>query len=335
MRLRTSRSSLARPFKKVSSTRKTKADTVAPSASTSVPAAWAVPPVARTSSTTRARSPSRSASSWTSTQSVPYSRSYTWRRVPAGSFPFLRTGTKPAPSRSASTPPMMKPRLSMATTLSHGRSSQSATRRSIIRRKSAGSLSSVVMSLKTMPGLGKSGTSRMAALSGATRASRSTGAAILPDVEPGVAARRYGGTVHPGHRGEGGTAAQARLQLAQHLLGPFRHHLHAPVGEVPREPGHAQPLGLAQDEVAVAHALHAAGDDVAVGGHGAPLYDGTTSRRSAACENRSVEKIDLRWTCDNCHEECVTVAWRAEEAPDLEPVEARARCPICGNVQEL
>jgi hypothetical protein len=56
---------------------------------------------------------------------------------------------------------------------------------------------------------------------------------------------------------------------------------------------------------------------------------------AAACENRPVEKIDLRWTCDSCHEECVTVAWRTEEAPDLEPVEARARCPICGNVQEL
>jgi hypothetical protein len=48
-----------------------------------------------------------------------------------------------------------------------------------------------------------------------------------------------------------------------------------------------------------------------------------------------MEKIDLRWTCDSCHEECVTVAWRQEEAPDLEPVDARARCPICGNVQEL
>jgi hypothetical protein len=48
-----------------------------------------------------------------------------------------------------------------------------------------------------------------------------------------------------------------------------------------------------------------------------------------------MEKIDVRWACDNCHEECVTVAWRAEEAPDLEPVEGRARCPICGNVQEM
>lgn len=29
------------------------------------------------------------------------------------------------------------------------------------------------------------------------------------------------------------------------------------------------------------------------------------------------------------------MAWRTEEAPDLEPVDVRARCPVCGNVQEL
>jgi hypothetical protein len=48
-----------------------------------------------------------------------------------------------------------------------------------------------------------------------------------------------------------------------------------------------------------------------------------------------VEKIDEHWSCDSCHEEAVTVAWRTEEAPDLEPVDVRARCPVCGNVQEL
>jgi hypothetical protein len=54
-----------------------------------------------------------------------------------------------------------------------------------------------------------------------------------------------------------------------------------------------------------------------------------------AWENRAVEKIDEHWSCDVCHEEAVTVAWRTEEAPDLEPVDVRARCPICGNVKEL
>jgi hypothetical protein len=48
-----------------------------------------------------------------------------------------------------------------------------------------------------------------------------------------------------------------------------------------------------------------------------------------------MEKLDERWSCDVCHEEAVTVAWRTEEAPDLEPVDVRARCPVCGNVQEL
>ena len=48
-----------------------------------------------------------------------------------------------------------------------------------------------------------------------------------------------------------------------------------------------------------------------------------------------MEKLDERWTCDGCHEESVTVAWRTEEAPDLEPVDVRAKCPICGHVKEL
>ena len=48
-----------------------------------------------------------------------------------------------------------------------------------------------------------------------------------------------------------------------------------------------------------------------------------------------MEKLDERWTCDNCHEEAVSVAWRTEEAPDLEPVDVRARCPVCGHVKEL
>jgi hypothetical protein len=48
-----------------------------------------------------------------------------------------------------------------------------------------------------------------------------------------------------------------------------------------------------------------------------------------------VEKINEHWSCDGCHEELVTVAWRTEEAPDLEPVDVRAKCPICGHVKEL
>ena len=48
-----------------------------------------------------------------------------------------------------------------------------------------------------------------------------------------------------------------------------------------------------------------------------------------------MEKLEERWNCDGCHEDCVTVAWRTDEAPDLEPVDVRAKCPICGNVKEL
>jgi hypothetical protein len=48
-----------------------------------------------------------------------------------------------------------------------------------------------------------------------------------------------------------------------------------------------------------------------------------------------VEKINEHWSCNGCHEEAVTVAWRTEEAPDLEPVDVRAKCPVCGNVKEL
>jgi hypothetical protein len=48
-----------------------------------------------------------------------------------------------------------------------------------------------------------------------------------------------------------------------------------------------------------------------------------------------VEKLNEHWSCDVCHEEAVTVAWRTEEAPELEPVDVRAKCPVCGNVQEL
>lgn len=48
-----------------------------------------------------------------------------------------------------------------------------------------------------------------------------------------------------------------------------------------------------------------------------------------------MEKLNEHWYCDACHEEAVTVAWRTQEAPDLEPVDVRAKCPVCGNVQKL
>ena len=89
---------------------------LAPRLATSSHTARAVPPVASRSSCTSTRAPPRSASAWTSSASVPYSRRT--RRPPsrAGSFPGLRAGTKPAPSCRASAAPRMKPRASAATT---------------------------------------------------------------------------------------------------------------------------------------------------------------------------------------------------------------------------
>lgn len=45
-----------------------------------------------------------------------------------------------------------------------------------------------------------------------------------------------------------------------------------------------------------------------------------------------MEKLSLRWNCESCHEDVVTVAWKTRESEDLEPVPVRARCPVCGNV---
>jgi hypothetical protein len=44
-----------------------------------------------------------------------------------------------------------------------------------------------------------------------------------------------------------------------------------------------------------------------------------------------MNKIDVQWQCEVCHEEAVTVAWRGR-SEDLEPVMIRTKCPICGNV---
>jgi hypothetical protein len=45
-----------------------------------------------------------------------------------------------------------------------------------------------------------------------------------------------------------------------------------------------------------------------------------------------MEKLSLRWNCESCHEDVVTVAWKTRESEDLEPIAVRARCPVCGNV---
>src|SRR5438876_436634 len=57
-----------------------------------------VPPVARRSSTMRTFAPGCRASLCISSVADPYSRSYSTDTTSAGSFPSLRTGTKPTPS---------------------------------------------------------------------------------------------------------------------------------------------------------------------------------------------------------------------------------------------
>ena len=82
-----------------------------------------------------------------------------------GSLPALRTGTKPAPRRTATGAAMMKPRASTPMTLSMARSAK-ASASAVTHQDRAGPLaSSGVMSLKTTPGCGKSGMSLISSFS--------------------------------------------------------------------------------------------------------------------------------------------------------------------------
>jgi hypothetical protein len=92
---------------------------------------------------------------------MPYSSVYSTVDVSQGSLPGLRTGMKPAPICRATAPPRMKPRASAAATTSTSSERAYSEIRSIALDSAPGSRSSGVMSLKTIPGLGKSGMSRM------------------------------------------------------------------------------------------------------------------------------------------------------------------------------
>src|SRR3989475_7161174 len=120
-----------------------------------------VPPVARRSSTMRTFARGCRPSLGISSVADPYSRSYSTDTTSAGSFPSLRTGTKPTPSLYAIGAPKMKPRDSIPTTASIFRGPIRSRSPSIDALKESPSLRSVVMSLKRIPGLGKSGTSRI------------------------------------------------------------------------------------------------------------------------------------------------------------------------------
>ena len=77
-----------------------------------------------------------------------------------GSFPGLRAGTKPSPIFCAIAEPKMKPRDSRPSTWVGCMAATGSTIRSTAVAKAAESLSRGLMSLKLIPGFGKSGTSR-------------------------------------------------------------------------------------------------------------------------------------------------------------------------------
>src|SRR5881296_1509639 len=153
--------SLSRPCNTVSSMRNASA-TISPLncfTSSIVPAT--VPPVARRSSTMRTREPGLRASLCISRVADPYSRSYSTLTTSEGSLPSLRTGTKPTPSLYAIGAAKMNPRDSIPTTASIFLLPIFARSPSMAALNPSPSLSRVVMSLKRIPGFGKSGTSRI------------------------------------------------------------------------------------------------------------------------------------------------------------------------------
>src|SRR5262245_37295630 len=160
----------------------------------------------------------------------------------------------------------MKPRLSMATTFSTLWPPQSTTSRSRAWRNAAGSLSRVVMSLKTIPFFGKSGTSRIAAFSASMRSCRFMSPS-LADVESVIAPGGHRRALDAFDVGEAGSVAELRLEVSEDRLGRLPQHFHRPVGQVPGKAVDAQGLRSAQGEVAEADTLDSAPYEIAVGCH--------------------------------------------------------------------
>src|SRR3954465_9260043 len=162
----------SRPSRNASSMRKAQATTSPSSCSTSWHSPRPAPPVASRSSWTSTRAPAATASEWTSSASVAYSSTYSPRTVSCGSLPGLARTTNPAPSSRATAGPSRKPRASAPMTTSTRRSRARSASPVTAASSPSGEARTGVMSLKTMPGFGKSGMSR-------TSASRSTAMAGL------------------------------------------------------------------------------------------------------------------------------------------------------------
>ncbi len=131
-------SSRARPPASGRSTTKQHLPAAPPASPTNMAAASAVPPVASKSSPGRTCSSGRTVSACISNTSEPYSTSLR-AMVQSGSFPFLRMGTRPAPSRQAAGAAKTKPRASIPATLSTPPPEWGSAMASTAARRPAGS----------------------------------------------------------------------------------------------------------------------------------------------------------------------------------------------------
>src|SRR5919206_3798972 len=172
--------SRSRPPRKVSSTMKAQPTTLPPSRSTRSPIASTVPPVASTSSWIRTRAPRPIISGCSSRAFCPYSSAYVALTVSGGSFPGRRAATKPQPISCAIAAPRMNPRASAPRTRSGSFVFPHAPRAAIVSRNASGSASRGMMSRKTTPFCGKSGTSRTLVL----RSTAMSGRDELPQLAP-------------------------------------------------------------------------------------------------------------------------------------------------------
>src|SRR5919199_4336705 len=128
----------------------------------------------------RTRVPSVIRSGCSSSAFWPYSSAYVALTVSGGSLPGRRAGTKPQPISSAMAAPRMKPRASAPRTRSGSFVFAHAPSSSIVCRSASASARSGMMSRKTTPFCGKSGTSRTFAL----RSTAMSGRDELPQLAP-------------------------------------------------------------------------------------------------------------------------------------------------------
>src|SRR6185437_15401570 len=170
-----------------------------------------------------------------------------------GSFPGLRTGTNAAPRCCATGAPRMNPRLSMPITCVIASPANGAAIASVARWNSAASSKIGVMSLKTIPDMGKSGTSRMARRSWAASGPEPADELIRPsppDLEWArqffAPAQRIAGDV--GNRRVARPARHGRGELLHPVVVATHRDLHTAIGTVADPPIHPQSSrGLASE----------------------------------------------------------------------------------------